>query len=102
LAKELTDTQLREMSCKPEFAAQYARHLRARYLAHGFTDPAVFAEMLVSLNGRPFRPMVDPTLDLSAVCDRPWRAATWILPLEPHLTPGLFPPPPPLALAGGG
>ena len=95
-AEELTSTQIHEMGCKPGFAAQYARNLREVYRARGFAEPAVFAEMLVSLDGRPFQPMVDPTVDLSAVHDSPWQAATWILPLDLDLTPGLFPPPPSL------
>ena len=89
-------TQIHEMSCKPQFAAQYARHLREVYGAQGFTDPAVFAKMLVSLNGRAYQRMVEPDVDLAAVDDGLWRAATWILPLDPELTPGHFPPPPPL------
>jgi len=96
LAEELTSSQIQEMSCKPQFAAQYAGHLREVYRARGFTDPAVYADMFVSLNGRPFQRMVDPDADLAAVDDGPWHAATWILPLDPDAVPGLFPPPPSL------
>lgn len=96
LAEELTSTQIHEMSCKPQFAAQYARHLREVFRAQGFDDPAVYADMRVSLNGRPFQRMVNPEVDLAAVDDGPWRAASWILPLDPDAVPGLFPPPPSL------
>ena len=96
LAEMLTVTQIRDMSCKPEFAAQFARHLRDEFAERGYRDPAVFVKMLVSLNGRPYQPIVDPAVDLASVSDVPWCAASWIVPLDPAAPLGLYPPPPSL------
>lgn len=94
LANELTLKQIRDVSCKPELMAHYARHLREVYTAKGYRDPAVFAETLVSLNGRPYLPLVNPHVDLAAVEHSPWRAAAWIVPLDPAAEPGAYPPAP--------
>jgi len=90
----LTVRQIRDVSCKPELAAQFARHLRARYIERGFVDPGIYADSLVSLNGRPYQPLLNPAVDLASLNEGRWRAAAWLLPLDPHAAPGLYPPPP--------
>ena len=40
-----------------------------------------YATVEASLNGRPPRPLVDPTVDL-AVEPRSWRPKRWVLPLD--------------------
>jgi hypothetical protein len=94
LSKELTLKQIRDVSCKPELLAHYARHLREVYAAKGYRDPAVFAKALVSLNGRPYFPLVNPDVDLATVEHSPWRVAAWIMPLDPAAKPGAYPPAP--------
>jgi len=94
LAEELNAAQLRGVSCKPMMTAQYARHLRGIYVEKGFTNPAVYVDALVSLNGRPYQPIVDPAVDLSTAVTPWFRPADWIVPLDPDARPGVYPPPP--------
>lgn len=73
----LTDDQLEVLAGTPELIAWFARELRARTEAQGHGDVAVYARSYCALNGRPFRPLVDPDVDLARA--EGW---DWILPLE--------------------
>jgi hypothetical protein len=75
----LTRAQEREMASQPDLILQFAHFLRDEYARRGAGAVAVYAEALVSLNGRPMAPMVDPRVDLAAVADGLGKA-TWIMP----------------------
>jgi hypothetical protein len=86
----LTSRQERELGGQPDLILQLAHHIAAEARARGEGDVEVRAEALVSLNGRPAAPLVDPRVDLARVEDG-FAKAAWILP-EPsappiHLTP---------------
>ncbi|CAN5325349.1 HTTM domain-containing protein [soil metagenome] len=67
----------------PERLVQFARHLSELH------DGAVVrAQTIVSLNGRPSQPIVDPEVDLSSVRYRPHGTNDWVLPLEEDPTSG--------------
>ncbi len=53
--------------------------------------PNVKADVQVSLNGRPFRPMIDPEVDLAEIEYRLFPAPEWVLPLEKGLPIGVYP-----------
>ena len=80
----LSDRQLEKMQGHPDMIWLYAQHLAAEARAEG-RDVAVFAEARASLNGRPPRPLIDPTVDLSRVPRHVWTSAPWILPLDEPL-----------------
>jgi len=80
---ELTPLQLRQMATQPDMIADFARHLRERYEAHGHRDVRVFADAWVSFNGRRSQRFVDPNVDLASV-PRSFAPKRWILPLEPR------------------
>jgi hypothetical protein len=63
----LADHQEREMLTQPELIWQLARHIARDLARKGQGRVEVRAEALVSLNGRPAAPLVDPRLDLAAV-----------------------------------
>lgn len=94
LREALTEKQIVNMGTRPRLAAQYARHLRKRYEAQGHTNVQVIAEVIASLNGRPYQLIIDPQVDLSRVDTNPFKPAQWIMPLDSGAQPGLFPPPP--------
>lgn len=71
----LNDVQLVHMVIRPALIRQFARHVAELERARG-REVAVHADVRVSLNGRPFEPMIDRRVDLAA--DRP--RAPWILP----------------------
>jgi len=85
----LTWRQANEMAGQPDLILQLAHHIAADVRQRGIADPEVRVEALVSLNGRPAAPMIDPTVDLTTVSDG-LAAATWILPVpdDPPLAVG--------------
>lgn len=75
-SKYLTPRQELEMSGQPDLIQQLARHIADDLRKKGRGEIEIRAEARVSLNGRPSRLMIDPTVDLARV---PY-AASWILP----------------------
>jgi vitamin K-dependent gamma-carboxylase len=77
--KYLTDRQERELSGQPDLVLQLAHHIASDFAKRGHGDVRVRAEAIVSLNGRPGAPMIDPNVDLAHTSDG-LAKATWILP----------------------
>lgn len=75
----LTWRQANEMSGQPDLILQVAHLVADELRSLGVVDPEVRAEALVSLNGRPPSPLIDPEVNLADVRDGLGRA-TWILP----------------------
>ncbi len=77
----LQSWQYSKMAIRPEMIRQFAHHLADRWAADGVPDVEVYAWTRVSLNGRPYQQLVDPTVDLAA---EPVSLGTpnWVLPLE--------------------
>ncbi len=80
--KYLTDRQERELSTQPDLVLQLAHRVRDDFHAQGHDDVTVRVEAIVSLNGRPGAPMIDPAVDLARTSDGLTKAS-WILP-EPQ------------------
>ena len=62
----LNFVQLKVMG-KPDFILQFAHHLDSLVRSNAGFDPIITAKFEVSLNGREFRQLVDPNLDLSEI-----------------------------------
>ena len=80
----LTRKQRRKIGAYPDFIWQFAQHLKKEYASQGM-DVAVYANAMVSINGRPRHPLIDNKIDLASV---PWdhfRHHEWILPSPLHL-----------------
>lgn len=77
----LTHQQQRMMIHDPEMIRQFTHRLADRLEERGQRDFEIRAVTSISLNGRPPRPMIDPTVDLAAE-SQSWSAATWITPFE--------------------
>jgi hypothetical protein len=75
----LTEQQYREMAGQPDMILQLAHRIRDDYDARGLGPVRVYADSLVSLNGRPAQRMIDPQADLARIEDGLGRA-DWILP----------------------
>jgi len=84
----LTGEQEREMSGQPDLILQLAKHIGADLRAHGQRASGVYADALVSLNGRPPVPMIDPRVNLLAVEDGLGKAH-YVLPAPAGLPPSL-------------
>jgi hypothetical protein len=68
--------QVQAMAQDPALVRQGALLLAERFKTQGH-DVAVYADAVASLNGRPGRPLVDPSVDLTRPLPR-----SWIVPLE--------------------
>jgi hypothetical protein len=77
----LTTLQEKMMSSQPDMLLQYAHMLRDHYAEHGFTDPQVYVDSYVSLNGRMGKPLVSPETDLAKEVES-FKHKSWILPFE--------------------
>src|ERR1700730_14471268 len=79
----LNDKQLIMMGHIPYMLFQYIQFLK-QYLKQqtDIKNPIIRADIQVSLNGRPFQYMFDPTCNLSEVNYSPFTDVKWILPLQ--------------------
>lgn len=80
----LTEEQYREMAGQPDLILQLAHHIYDEFRAQGYSPVEVYADSLVSLNGRNAHPMIDPEVDLART-EVGLARATWITdpPSEP-------------------
>jgi len=83
----LTERQAGVMLTRPDMILQFAHHLERHFAARGERDVAVHAHVAMSLNGRPFQPLIRPEIDLTTRAWSPFRAADFITPLTTPFTP---------------
>jgi vitamin K-dependent gamma-carboxylase len=69
----------RMASTHPDIIWQFAHHLKNEYENKGWEEVAVFVDCVVSLNGHPSHPLIDPEVDLGSVGWEPFRHSEWIL-----------------------
>ena len=69
--------QEKQMAMQPDMILQFAHFLKKHYEKQGLSNPAVRAEVYVTLNARPSRLLIDPNLDLTKIRDD-WSHKTWI------------------------
>ncbi len=69
--------QEKQMAMQPDMILQFAHFLKQHYEKQGVSDPAVRAEVYVTLNARPSRLLMDPNIDLTKLSDG-WSHKTWI------------------------
>jgi len=91
LARHLNHRQLDLLAGRPEFVLQYAHYLAEQARREGMVLPEVRAHALVSLNGRPLQPLVNPEADLTQIRYPMRQHAEWLLPLDFSLPPGGYP-----------
>ena len=80
--KLLNDKQLM-MATNPYMLFQYVQFLKRLTKQHmGIKDPIIRADIQVSVNGKPFQYMFDPTCNLSEVSYSPFQDLKWVLPFK--------------------
>ncbi len=77
----LTPLQEKMMSTQPDMILKYAHYLAGEYAKRGIDQPAVYAEIYVTLNGRPSTLFIDSTVNL-AVEPLSWKHYKWVLPYK--------------------
>ena len=74
---ELTVTQTRKMSTRPDMVLQYAHHLHRQLADEGSGKWAIHVDSQAALNGRSMQILVRPSVDLSKI-DQTSPASLWI------------------------
>lgn len=77
LSDHLTSKQIRGLATHPDMIWQFAQYLKHHY-AHEGRQVSVYANSLVSLNGRPNQQLVDDTVDLASIPWSRFSAQSWI------------------------
>jgi hypothetical protein len=75
----LSTKQKRMVSTKPDVIWQFAQHLKEDFKAKG-QDIAVYVNCRISINGRPFKQLVDSKIDIANVKWDPFKHSDWLLP----------------------
>lgn len=79
LQKYLSFKQERSVVSKPDFIWQFAQKLEKIYAKEG-KEIEVYADVKVSINGRPRKQLTDPTIDLTKEEWSHFKHHTWIMP----------------------
>lgn len=82
LSDYLTDVQAADVATHPDMIWQVVQLLKKKYAAEGIQNLEIYAISEASLNGRPYQPFIDPTIDLAKVDWEPFKHAHWILPMK--------------------
>lgn len=77
--KYLSEKQVRAVSSKPDLMWQFAQRLKEEYAEEG-KDIEVYVKSKVSINGRPPKQFIDPTVDLASEKWQHFSHHDWILP----------------------
>lgn len=77
----LTPKQIRSASSKPDIIWQFSQHLKKDFAQRGM-DVEVYVRSRISINGRPYRAFIDPTVDLGAEKWKHFSHHYWILPSQ--------------------
>ena len=75
----LSPKQKRMASTKPDVIWQFSQHLKKEFKAKG-QDIEVYVNCKISVNGRPYEPLVNPKIDIANVKWDPFRHSDWLLP----------------------
>ncbi|MCS7027479.1 MAG: HTTM domain-containing protein [Bacteroidia bacterium] len=77
----LNPHQEKQMAMQPDMILQFAHFLAKHYEKKGVHQPQVRAEVYVTLNARPSKLFINPTIDLTKQTDS-FAPKTWILPYD--------------------
>jgi hypothetical protein len=78
-SERLPEKMARTMATRPDQIWQYAQRLKAEYIEKGIYNPKVYAISNVSLNHRPYRPLIDPEANLAVAEWYHIKSNNWIL-----------------------
>ncbi len=77
----LSRKQMRAITSKPDLIWQFAQRLEEEYAEKG-KEVEVYVEGKISVNGRPYKPLIDPKVDLAAEKWQHFKHHDWIMPSE--------------------
>jgi len=76
----LTYKQQRSFATKPDMIWQIAQFIKKKYKEEGNRDVMVFVDCQIRVNGKPFKQLIDPEVDLASVEWNAFKHSSWILP----------------------
>jgi hypothetical protein len=80
-AEFLTPLQEKMMSTQPDMILKYAHFLAREYQKRGISNPEVYGEIYVALNGQRSRLFIDSAINLAAE-PVSWKHYNWVLPYK--------------------
>ncbi len=80
----LTAFQEKQMAFQPDFILEYAHYLHDYYKEQGLTEPEVYVESYVALNGRLSQKYIDSKINLAKE-NESFKHKTWILPFNDEI-----------------
>lgn len=75
----LTKKQIGKASSKPDVIWQFAQRLKSEFKKEG-KNIAVYVDCKISVNHKPLKPLIDPTVDLASANWKAFKHNDWILP----------------------
>ncbi|UXP32515.1 HTTM domain-containing protein [Reichenbachiella agarivorans] len=76
----LSNKQISRVNTYPDFAWQFAQHLKEDYLQKGMKDPQVYClRSKVKINRGEYHPLINPETDLANVSWNYWGRNEWVL-----------------------
>lgn len=81
LDEYLTKKQQRKVASFPDFIWQFAQHIKKEHTKKG-EQVAVYVRSRAGVNGKPYKRLIDPTVDLGAVSWNYFGHNNWILPYK--------------------
>jgi uncharacterized membrane protein YphA (DoxX/SURF4 family) len=79
LSDYLSSKQIRLVSTKPDVIWQFSQRLREEYAKKG-EDVSVYVDCKIRVNGRPYKQLINPDVDLASVPWQTFKHSDWILP----------------------
>lgn len=76
----LSNKQVRLVTTKPDLIWQFSQRLKAIYEMKGETDVSVYVDCWISINGKPYKQLINPEVDIAAVSWPIFKHSNWILP----------------------
>ncbi|GGE15975.1 HTTM domain-containing protein [Psychroflexus salis] len=77
----LTEYQQKQMRIQADLILEFAHYLEDYYQEKGISNPEIYVDSFIALNGRTSKRYIDPNVDLTKVKDT-WQHKNWILPFN--------------------
>lgn len=75
----LSNKQIHLASTKPDVIWQFSQRLKEEYANKG-EDVSVYVDCKISINGNPYKPLINPSVDIASVPWQVFKHSDWILP----------------------
>ena len=81
LKNYLTEKQIRGVNTKPDMIWQFSQHLK-KHLERNGQNVSIFADVNISVNGKPYKALINSEVDLANTNWNAFKHSDWILPSD--------------------